>query len=325
MPSARETFGLLLASVYSAADPGVTFMEEVATNSSGERLFFAVDHLGNRHVLAPITDDFAYQEHKGSQIELTEWRHPHDGTRFLDLVCRAEQLSYVFALMADSVQERIAVHDEASPLAIQQALHDWKELLRPARQLSREEALGLFGELTVLALLAEHNPAYAVECWTGSDKSRHDFTTLNGDLEVKTTTKEALEVTISSLSQLDSIEGAPLTLVRVHVIESPNGQNLEELVHQLATLGCPLGEIKSRLGKADFRIGVDGDKYRFSLASSPLWWSVTDSFPGLRKSDIPEGRRDAITRLSYTLSLLDAPGRLESTQVDDLLDDLMKL
>lgn len=323
MGEANEKFTLLLADIFAAPGERLLFLVDAARDSAGHVLQFGADPLAQLHILAPIPPEYAYTPQRGERIELTEWTHPASGERFMDLLCRAESLAQVFGLMADSVVERIVNRGELCHSALQGALHDWQELLRPAKTMSEDSARGLFGELTVLKLLAARNPIYAVECWTGPDQEKHDFSTPNGDLEVKSSAKEALEVTISSLGQLDRLGGVSLTLVRVQVASSPSGHSIGDLVDELEAMGCLRAEIVHRMAGAGFMLGVDSDDHRFEVQESPIAWEVGPDFPGLRKSDLPEGRREAITRLSYNLSLADAPGQLDQAQLIHVLEWVM--
>jgi len=322
--SAAESFALLRADLYGSATRKVLVLKNVVADEHGAVLCFGVDPLAQLHVLAPIADGFGFQPLKRKQVELTEWVHPTSGGRYLDLVCRSDSLTSVFSLLAEDVVSRVEAQTEDCANALLKTLQDWLELLKPAPALSEEASRGLFGELIVLRQLAERNPIYAVECWTGPDNARHDFSTPHGDIEVKTSAKEALEVTISSLWQLDEINGVPLTMLRVRVAASPTGQNIGDLIEELVSLGCHRTQLIQRLGDAGFIVGSDPDDYRFVMDEPLAAWAVGPEFPGLRTADIPEERHQSITRLNYTLSLVQAPGRLDDPQLNALLDKVIQ-
>lgn len=298
-------------------------VRDMVDHAQGQ-LLLGADTKGRRHVLAPIPEDYAYVPLKGAAIELTEWRHPESQERFLDLVCHSEPLGQVFSLLADNVVERIQRGQRRPHVAILASLDEWKRLLRPARELSEEAARGLYGELVVLKRLAERNPVFAVEAWTGPSRRVHDFTTPRGDLEVKTSARETREVEISSLGQLDRVGGVPLVLVRVHVASSPRGQSLGDMVEDLVAIGCLRAVLVEHLEAAGFLLGVDQDNHRFVALEQPLAWPVDDGFPGLRSSDLPPERGAAITRLSYTLDLVGAPGDLTAEEREKFLDGMME-
>lgn len=325
MSRASERFTLLLADIYATPGQQVIFVADAVTDKAGQSLLYGADPQAQLHLLAPVTPEYMFTPQHREQIELTEWTHPKTGQRYLDLICGSEALSQVFALMADSVVERVADRDELGHTALLGALNDWQELLRPARKLSEDAARGLFGELIVLRLLAAHNPIFAVESWTGPDNQKHDFSTPRGDLEVKSSAKEDLDVTISSLDQLDLINNVPLTLIRVRVVSSSTGKNIEDLVVELEEMGCLRAEMIHRLASAGFILGVDDDDQRFSVDGPLLAWELGPDFPGLRRSDLAEEHCEAITRLRYDLSLQGAPGRLDDTRLSEVLKLVMTL
>lgn len=323
MTDSWTAYGLLLAQVWEGSQESVMVVRDMLGHDQGQ-LLLGADTKGKRHVLAQIPEDYAYVPLKGAAIELTEWRHPQSQERFLDLVCHSEPLGQVFSLLADDVVERIQREQYRPHLAILAALDDWKRLLRPARELSEEAARGLYGELVLLKRLAERNPVYAFEAWTGPSGNVHDFTTARGDLEVKTSAREGREVEISSLRQLDQMGGGPLVLVRVHVASSPQGQSLGDMVEDLVTIGCLRAVLVEHLEAAGFLVGVDQDNHRFVALEHPSAWLVDDRFPGLRSDDLPPERGTAITRISYTLDLLGAPGELTAERLDEFMDGMME-
>lgn len=325
MSRASERFSLLLADVYAAGTSSNVFVVEAAHDTAGSALLYGADPASKLHIMAPIEPGYAFNSQSGKQIELTDWTHPESGVRYLDLTCESGHLTQVFSLLADSVVERMLSREELAHAALLGALHDWQELFRPARSLSEDAARGLFGELSVLAMLAERNPLYAVECWTGPDKGKHDFSTPNGDIEVKSSQRDALEVAISSLDQLDRINDARLTLVRLHVVSSPAGRNIGAVVDDLARRGCLRDELIQRMAGSGFLLGVDSDEHKFALDGPVLAWEVGEDFPGLRTSEIPEARRAAISHITYTLSLAGAPGQLDDEELRRRMNEMMSL
>ena len=323
MVDAFTEFGLLLASVWGS-EHGATFVQRTAVKDAvGAELLYAADRHGHRHILAPISDDYAFTPSRGAAVEMLEWRHPSTGQRYLDTVCTVDALATVFYRLADSVVERIRDRDEPCAAAVQGALNDWQRLLKPAASLSEEALRGLFGELTVLRLLAGRNPLYAVDSWMGPDGHVHDFETPNGDIEVKATKREGREVEISSLNQLDQVAGSPLCLVRLRVESSQKGQSIGELVDDLVNLGCLRSVLVDKLGLVGFQVGISDDEARFVVNEQLLAWWVTDDFPGLRTSDIPDPRRAALRHIKYTLDLLNAPGEMSVAEVEAHADRMM--
>lgn len=322
MSDAYSDFGLLLATVWGSTEHVAMVTSEATTDTSGQPVLFGADGHGHRHVLAPIPDNYAVTPQLGESIELGDWTNPDNGRRYLDLACLSDPLAQVFAALADNIVERVDTQREAPHSAILGALDEWRRLLRPARSLSEDAARGIFGELTVLGWLAELNPHFAVDRWTGPDSDVHDFMTANGDLEVKTSSREGLSITVSSLTQLDQVGDSQLVVVRLQAETAPSGKNIGELVDQLVLQGCLRAAIVEKLEKANFLLGVDPDEFRFVTPSEPKAWHVTEQFPGLRSDDLPEERRTAITRVSYTLDLVGAEGLMSPA---DLREHLVRM
>lgn len=324
MTDAYNEFGLLLATIWGGSGEVAMVTSEAIRDGSGRTILFGADSTGNRHVLAAIPQDYAVTPQLGDVIQLRDWTDKRTGGRFLDLVCLSDPLASVFAALADNIVGRVSLNREAPHSAVLGALDDWRRLLRPARSLSEEASRGLFGELTVLGWLADINPHYAVDVWTGPESQTHDFMTAHGDLEVKSSAREGHSVSISSLTQLDQVGDAPLVLVRVQVESSPQGKNLGAMVDELVARGCLRASLVEKLEKAGFLLGVDSDEYHFVLPSVPLSWLVTPEFPGLRSTDLPEARRAAITRVSYNLELVGAAGVLTASDLDAHIERMMQ-
>jgi hypothetical protein len=314
-------FGLILVSIWESETESLV-QRVAATDIAGAQLLFAADRFGHRHILAPIPDDYVFTPSMGVAVEMTEWRNP-SGQRYLDLVCKVESLASVFCRLADSVVERVRVRREPCALAVQGALVDWQSLLRPIESLGEEALRGLFGELKVLQRLAAFNAVYAVDAWMGPHGNVHDFETPNGHIEVKTSKREGRAVEISSLNQLDQPTEVALCLIRVRVETSPNGQNISDLVDDLVALGCLRAVLVEKMSMVGFQLGVTDDSTRFTVSEPPLAWRVGPSFPGLRTSDIPEARRAALTRIKYTLDLLNAPDQMTDEELARHLERMM--
>lgn len=325
MSDAFMEFGLLLASVWGDQHGPSLVHRVAATDGAGGDLLYGADRSGGRHVLAPITEEYSFTPIRGAAVELTEWRHPQTAQRYLDLVCTVDGLSSVFYRLADSIVERIEQRQEHCYAALFGALTDWQRLLKASASLSEEALRGLFGELIVLALLVKRNAIFAVDAWRGPSGHVHDFATPNGDIEVKATKREGRDVEISSLSQLDEVAGVPLCLVRVHVEDSPNGQTIGDLIDDLVDLGCLRSVLVEKLDDMGFQVGITADDSRFVVTEPLLAWSVAADFPGLRSRDLPDVRRDAVKRIKYTLDLLNAPGEMAGSELDEYIARMMAL
>ncbi|AXE37864.1 hypothetical protein JS278_00673 [Acidipropionibacterium virtanenii] len=317
MTASLQVYRSLLSHLYGDTSSGM-IKRSVPGQAYG--LQYAVDRESHRHLLLPIDEDYAFKPIIGESLNLDERRD--DGVRYLDLHCVSDGHRDVFAALADDIIRRLSADVISAPAEIQNALEEWRRLLRPAKEMSPEASRGLFGELVVLGWLARRNPQFAVDIWTGPKGDCHDFTTVNGDLEVKTSSKEGLIVDISSLRQLDVTDGHDLTLIRLNVVDSPDGQSIREKVNELVGLGVPQWPLFRKVRDAGLNVRDSHDSVRYAVSTDVSAWRVTPEFPGLRYGDLPTEWRDAITKVRYTLDLVSAPGRLDD-QLDTVLDKVM--
>lgn len=313
---AAQSFNMLLARLYTNEFEQMAFREVLAI-PTGEVLLGA-DRWSRRHLLVPVEDGYALSPVDGESIEVAEFIHPETDRRYLDLVCKVEPLGAVFATLVDDLMGAIADEPAKAPALVLTGLSDWRKLLKSASSIADSQARGLFGELVILRQLAAKNAVFAVDSWLGPSGSLHDFVTPHVELEVKASSREGNDVVITSLGQLDAPQGgADLVLVRVALDASPNGQSIGEVFEELVAMGCDRNLLADRLADAGFLLGHTNDDHRFQVKDQAAW-RVTDEFPGLRSTDIVEARREAITRVSYTLDLGNANGRLEDEDLDEI-------
>ncbi|MEE8868171.1 MAG: PD-(D/E)XK motif protein [Acidipropionibacterium acidipropionici] len=317
MSNSIQEYRSLLSHLYGD-DSSSMVMRPVRGNQLG--LKYAVDRDSHRHLLLPIDEDYAFKPVLGESLRLDDMHY--DSVRYLDLACVTEGHRDVFAALADDIIRRLSSDVRSAPAEIQSALEEWRRLLRPAKELTPEASRGLFGELVVLGWLARRNPQYALDVWTGPSGDCHDFTTVNGDLEVKTSSKEGLVVDISSLRQLDVTDGHELTLIRLSVSDSPDGQSISEKARELIDLGVPEWPLYTKIKDAGLNVRDNQDPGRYAISSEVSAWRITSAFPGLRYGDLPVEWRDAISKVKYTLDLVSAPGRLDD-ELEAVLNRVM--
>lgn len=293
--------------------PGLRLSETDVRTEQGP-VWLAVDHAGELHLLVGVAEGEQVHTHEGQALRLRENRLPGTssapGRTVADLHCTNKALSRVFETMVKLILERLRSDGKAGQAALRHAIDEWRALVVETRQLGREQAQGLFGELYVLGLLAEVEPTAALDWWTGPDGAVHDFMDPAGALEVKTVSRSAAGAKITSLDQLDPTSVPQLALVRVRVEERPEGQTVRELVEEDIRKGCsPLlrNKVVSLLGGAQ-----DADDWTFVVHACDAW-IVTDTFPGLRRDDIVAERLERVSRVQYYVDLADVDGGMEAT------------
>ncbi|QCV94182.1 PD-(D/E)XK motif protein [Acidipropionibacterium acidipropionici] len=317
MSNSIQAYRSLLSHLYEDDTSG---MIKRPVAGIGYGLEYAVDRDSHRHLILPIDDDYAFAPVLGESLNLGELHY--EGVRYLDLCCVSDGHRDVFAALADDIIRRLSSDVPSAPAEIQSALEEWRRLLRPAKEMTPEARRGLFGELVVLGWLARRNPQFALDVWTGPSGDCHDFTTANGDLEVKASSKEGLTVDISSLRQLDVTDGHDLTLIRLGVVDTPDGQSIRDKVEELVGLGVSRWSLYTKIKEVGLNVRDNPDPGRYAIASEVSAWRITSDFPGLRYGDLPGEWRDAISKVKYTLDLVSAPGRLDD-ELEAVLDRVM--
>jgi hypothetical protein len=119
-------------------------------------------------------------------------------------------------------------------------IKSWQDFMNRdhSRKLSFESEIGLFGELELFLRLSESQISVdqILDSWKGPKSSLHDFVSICGSIEVKSTTScSSFNVTIGSLDQLDATRVSQLFLVGLRFVEG-SGETLIEKVNRVRKL-----------------------------------------------------------------------------------------
>lgn len=182
-------------------------------------------------------------------------------------------------------------------------LDAWRLFLRSLTSgMDRSEIIGLLGELHVLSALLPEAPEM-LATWRAPDEGLHDFENAGHALEVKTSTGPGSRVRISTLDQLDVSGLDRLDLMHVRLVESPQGQTMDELI---AVIDGLLGSHAMRrdFSNALLRRGLQPDDAAArtgvrSRLQQFVCYGITDTFPRLTRVAVPAPVVDA----SYSLDL----------------------
>ena len=312
MTNLGELFSLLLASERPSA-PSQVLTRPAGADVEDGTVLAAVDSSGFLHLLIPAGSDRVPEDHKSQGVTLGVRKLSTDtgNVRYADLACAVPRLNTTFEQLAQDLVTRLQTSPTKPLVTIAKTLDDWRALLRTAfGGISRDEIVGLIGELEVLNMLASHNPIAALESWIGPSGATHDFAHDGIHLETKTTSSvSGGSVRISNLDQLDPSLSDDLRLAVVHVVESESAPNIDERLEAVAKLGVPEGELHTRVAGLGYIPGTAADVPTRFEVRGVQWWHVGDEFPGLRGSDLSPSARLAIDHVQYDLILasLDAP------------------
>lgn len=263
-----------------------------------------MDPDGLRHLLIPVPASTVVPKDQALGTLRCTVREMESEHRFLDLTCTELQLSYVFERLCADVIDRLDAATTAVA-TVKSTLDDWRALFSGGeKDLRRESAIGLLGELEVLTNLARQEPVAALESWVGPSKALHDFTFNGTCLEVKSTSsQDGGRVTISSMDQLDPQTANVLYLAVVHLRADSSGPTIDDRIRILLELGVPSYKLIQKV--ADYgHIFESGTNNQALYALQEIrYWRVTDTFPGLRRSDLSESRLAGVERVKYDLLL----------------------
>ncbi len=195
-------------------------------------------------------------------------------------------------------------------LKLSTALERWKRFfsLRESIALTREEQIGLFGELYLLHSMMQNGIAAskAISCWKGPYQGVFDFSFSNMSIEVKTTaSKMPYKVHISNEMQLDDrLAGGILVLSFIAVQPSDSsGETLGDMVKGIAYF-----IEKDEVGRSLFQDKIFGcslghpyiDRYTSKyIVKEHGFYNIQGDFPRILSKDLAKGLGD----ISYSLDM----------------------
>ena len=231
----------------------------------------------------------------------------------------------LLVLLADRIQR----HHDPIGEAIDHIISSYREMLSAFSLLSRQQEIGLYGELLIVqSLLPVLGESEALDSWVGPLGEEHDFGVKDFDLEVKATISEERSHRISSIGQLEPTLGRVLWLVSIMLTsKGAEGNSIGQLVEQLrATITSPenralLNYKLSQSGWEDEDVNLYTEKY--CLRADILTYEVNSDFPALtarklQQVGIPPNQ---ITNLTYVLRLDGLPSLPSPIPLKDANDD----
>jgi len=233
-----------------------------------------------------------------------------DGKFAILVALRVPDLIHPFCYVCDDLIESLrhlaVVEGEATFLLGR--LENWRRLLEPTKKaLSREELLGLVGELLFLEYLIPHLGAKAaIDAWIGVMGAPQDFQSGGQIYEVKVCALGAHTVIISSLDQLYT-SGTQTTLV-VFAIGSAGSAQAEafspnSLISRIRGIildPIVLSAFNGKLLQASFdESQAEADS--FFAVSGRRTFDIRDGFPCLTPVSVPR----AVVSAQYSINLDD--------------------
>ena len=202
--------------------------------------------------------------------------------------------------------------------ALNETLKEWRDFWTGKRaRLTKQEQIGLLGELFTLSKLLAHSSSKIVEKWGGPLDWLHDFESNRLDLEIKTTTTQPDSVYISKISQVAPMEGEKQLHLIVIGLEEGDDINLSKMIEQVRRQLVNTSEInqfEKILRSSGYR---DSEKhhylhnYSFSFVKSH---EITENSPVL-KPNLLAGMPGTVENIKYNL----LTHAMDTTELDDEL------
>jgi len=286
-------------------------------------VLIALDAVKRRHVLVEMPDgelgEVAERTSRGIAVQTVELRPSGEATkRFIEIVCLDAQGHAALDTIAVELIEALDAGASIGRVRlVQNVLAKWRRFWSGISQgvLSKEEQLGLFGELWFLNrwLAPTLGISEAVKMWRGPAGARNDFESVGSAIEVKTTGRLDGAHVIHGLDQLLEPPGGRLLLFSLLVRDEASGaENLPGQVAETRGLIADDYALQSQFDALIYAAGYD-DRLAAEYAKLLLrirgtgLYKVVQGFPRLVPASLADGVPVGVSTIDYELRL-DAAG-----------------
>ena len=321
----RDEMGMRWDLLESQPPSGSRLTVRLGVPSRSSEVFIAVDAAQRRYTLVRIPDgepcSISERTSRGIAIQTVEMTIDDSGKVgvFVEVACLEQSgyaaldivtLELIEALSAGASIGRVRL--------VQSVLTKWRRFWSGVAQslLSREQQLGLFGELWFLSrwLLPSIGAERAVAMWRGPVGARNDFEHPGWAIEVKTSGKLDGSHQIHGLEQLLAPAGTELLLFSLLVRDESSGvETLPQVVREVrGALGGDhviLSQFEGMLAASGFDDShqAEYDKVKLRIRGQGLY-RLDEGFPRLIPSSVPSGLPPGVSNVTYELRL-DAAGQ----------------
>jgi Putative PD-(D/E)XK family member, (DUF4420) len=278
-------------------------------------VYVAHDALHHRHLLVEIpADSKSIQTRSTHGLNVTtEDLKVRDfaGAKYINLECLQANYDRTFSALSNDLLESLS-REQDRVKAVRGCLERWRSFwLVNQAGLSREAALGIFGELWFLARWLAPITELKLEGWQGPFGSRHDFQWKEASIEVKTSASSLAAAPIHFISNIDQLsepECGNLYLFSIHVTDDALASNsLPTLVELIKTKLANDESSLSRFYKALAHAGYSpahAEYYQRPLrVISEELYRVQDDFPRLTRTSFRNQLPNGIQDISYCLAM----------------------
>jgi hypothetical protein len=291
--------------------PGLLEGVDVAAS----QVWAAVDFEGRRHLLIQVPAATEAPPTKTRGLRVTVGRHQILGVesaQYLDLVCLSADATPTFTAVAADIGASAGPVAQADRVAVvADTLSRWQWFWGvEAGSLSEREALGLFAELWFLHRWAG-DAASAVQAWTASAGSRHDFQWPERSVEVKATSRRAEGAVLHRIENLDQLadpERGSLFLFSLRVVRDQLARNtlpsvIDHVIHNLHGNPHILDDFSRKLGQRGYSpVHRSRHELPYRVLGEYLY-SVEPGFPRLTSASFTGSLPAGITDVSYVIDM----------------------
>ena len=282
-------------------------------------VLIALDAARRRYVLVRIPtgepSELAERTSKGIAVQTVEMRVDGDRTEnFVEIACLESQGHAALDTIAvELVEALVAGASIGRVRLVQNVLAKWRRFWSGVNQgvLSKEQQLGLFGELWFLSrwLCPSVGTAKALQMWRGPAGSRNDFEVQGMGIEVKTTGRVDAVHVIHGLDQLLEPPGGALFLYSLSVRDEASGTDcLPKVVNEMRGRLAEDYQALLQFDAAVYAAGYD-DRLASEYGGLVLrvrdegLYRVTDGFPRLVPASVLGGLPAGLSAVNYELNL----------------------
>lgn len=237
-----------------------------------------------------------------------------DGQRYLSVGTTLRRLFQECHAVLTAIADDIQLAKKSVLEAIRERVGAWRELLQQIAVLSREEEVGLLGELWFVRRATARYGLQAFDGWLGPKGEAHDFTGPDFSVEVKTTTSRERIHVVSDLRQLVAPPARPLFVLSLQLqpVGGSMGRSLPDAIRAISAMLAHDSSRAEAFGTclAELGYSVAHDEYyqtRFGMRTVPVLVPVDARFPALSPDVIDRslgpGLASRISRVTYCVNL----------------------
>ena len=215
-----------------------------------------------------------------------------------------------YSLCIDLIKASVGCNnDEQAMNAIKNKYMIWRKMFRKAKGSMTEESYkGMFGDLYFLKhyLWPQIGLSNAIRSWSGPDLTAKDYSYKEDWYEVKTISTNSNSVSISSLTQLESVTSGHLVVVRVEQMSSEYNEGdycVEKIISDIMR-SVDDEEVKDLFINKILSYGYDFDEcentfHRYRVANGKFYL-VDNNFPRITTDSVSYKE---VIKVTYSLAL----------------------